>query len=138
VATLIDSSVVIEAQRGRLDLKEVAARSPDAELAISAIGAAELLLGLQLMRDGVKEARAEAFVETILADLPIVPFDLLCARAHSTLSADLRRRGAMVLAQDLLITATALARGFTIATSDRRSFPKMPGLEVEIFAARAS
>jgi len=138
VATLIDSSVVIEAQRGRLDLNEVAVRSSDAMLAISAIGASELLVGLQRMRDGGKKARAEAFVEAVLADLPIVAFDLLCARAHSALSAELRRRGAMVGAHDLLIAATAVARGYSVATSDERSFPKIPGLKVEVFATKST
>jgi predicted nucleic acid-binding protein len=135
VATLIDSSVIIDAQRGRLDLKEVAARSPDATLAIAAIAASELLLGLHLLRDGGKKARAEAFVEAVLADLPIVPFDLLCARAHAGLSAELRRKGTMVGAHDLMIASTAIARGFSVATSDQRSFPRIPGLKVEFFEA---
>jgi len=136
VATLIDSSVIIDAQRGRLDLADVAARSPDATLAIAAIAASELLVGLHLLRDGGKKARAEAFVEAVLADLPIVPFDLLCARAHAALSAELRRKGATIGAHDLMIAATAIARGFSVATSDERSFPKIPGLQVEVFATR--
>jgi predicted nucleic acid-binding protein len=136
VATLIDSSVIIDAQRGRLDLPDVAARFPDHALAIAAIAASELLLGLHLLRDGGKKTRAEAFVEAVLADLPIVPFDLLCARAHARLSAELRRKGAMVGAHDLLIAATAIARGFSVATSDQRSFPRIPGLKVEFFAPK--
>ncbi|MSR47799.1 MAG: type II toxin-antitoxin system VapC family toxin [Planctomycetes bacterium] len=134
MATLIDSSVIIEAQRGRLDLAAVAARARDPLLAISAITASELLVGLHLLRDGGKKARAEAFVEAVLADLPIVPFDLLCARAHTAVGAELRRKGAMVGEHDLLIAATAIARGFSVATCDERSFPRIPGLEVELFA----
>lgn len=136
MATLIDSSVVIEAQRGGLDLGRVAEHTSDATLAISAIAASELLVGLQLMRDGGKRARAVAFVEAVLADLPIIPFDLLCARAHAVLGAELRRRGAMVGAHDLLIAATAIARGFSVATSDERSFSRIPGLKVDVFPAR--
>ncbi len=133
MATLIDSSVIIEAQRGHLDLEAVAANARDALLAISAITASELLVGLHLMRDGGKKARAEAFVEAVLADLPLVPFDLLCARAHAAVSAELRRKGTMVGAHDLLIAATAIARGFSVATCDERSFPRIPGVEVELF-----
>jgi tRNA(fMet)-specific endonuclease VapC len=133
MATLIDSSVIIEAQRGRLDLDAVAARAPDSLLAISAITASELLVGLHLLRDGGKKARAEAFVEAVLADLPLVPFDLLCARAHAAVGSELRRKGTMVGEHDLLIAATAIARGFSVATCDERSFPRIPGLEVELF-----
>ena len=136
MATLIDSSVIIEAQRGRLDLTDVASRSADQTLAISTIAASELLVGLHLMRDGGKKARAEAFVEAVLADLPLVPFDLLCARAHAALSAELRRKGTMVGAHDLLIAATAIARGFSVATCDERSFPRIPGVQIEIFETK--
>jgi predicted nucleic acid-binding protein len=62
-------------------------------------------------------ARAEAFVEAVLADLPLVAFDLLCARAH-----------------DLLTAASAIARGFSVATCDERSFRRIPGVEVEFHA----
>ncbi len=136
MATLIDSSVIIAAQRGRLDLADVASRSSDAPLAISTITASELLVGLHLMQDGGKRARAEAFVESILADIPVLPFDLLCARTHAVLSAELRRRGSMVGAHDLLIGATAVAMGFKVATADERSFPRIPGLKVELFSTR--
>jgi len=136
VATLIDSSVIIEAQRGRLDLADVASRGGDQVLAISSIAASELLVGLHLMRDGGKMARAEAFVEAVLADLPLVPFDLLCARAHAAVSAELRRKGTMVGAHDLLIAATAIARGYTAATCDERSFPRIPGVQVEFFSTK--
>lgn len=136
MATLIDSSVIIDAQRGRLDLADVAARSPEATLAIAAIAASELLVGLHLLRDGGKKARAEAFVEAVLADLPIVPFDLLCARAHAALSAELRRKGATIGAHDLMIAATAVARGSSVATSDQRSFSRIPGLKVDFIEAK--
>lgn len=135
MATLIDSSVVIEAQRGNLDLASVAARLSDPMVAIPAIAASELLLGLHLLRDGAKKARAEAFVEAVLSELPIVPFDLLCARSHAALSAELRRRGSMVGANDLMIAATAVARGFKVASADERSFPRIPGIELELFPA---
>lgn len=133
MASLIDSSVIIEAQRGRLDLAEVAARGSDQTLAMSSIAASELLVGLHLMRDGGKKARAEAFVEAVLADLPLVPFDLLCARAHAAVGAELRRKGTMVGAHDLLIAATAIARGYSVATCDERGFPRIPGVQVEYF-----
>jgi len=69
--------------------------------------------------------------ETLLSAIPVVPFDLVCARAHARLGAALVRRGITVGTHDLMVAATALARGFSVATRDRRSFPRIPGLDIE-------
>jgi len=70
--------------------------------------------------------QAEAWVEAIIGALPILPF----ARAHARLGAHLARKGVTIGAHDLLIGASALARGCAVITKDRRSFPKIPELEV--------
>jgi predicted nucleic acid-binding protein len=76
----------------------------------------------------VRQARAERFVEDVLARLPIVPFDLPAARAHARLGSELRAKGAQVGAHDLIIAATAVAIDFAVATRDLRSFPRITGL----------
>jgi predicted nucleic acid-binding protein len=73
-------------------------------------------------------------VETLLSSVPVIPFDLVCARAHARLGAELARRGITVGTHDLMIGATALARGHSIITSDQRSFPRIPGLEIELLS----
>ena len=128
MGTLIDTSVLVAAERGALDLATVAA--DDEEVAIAAITAAELLHGVERLRAGVRRARVETLVEGLLARLPVIPFDLACARVHAILSAELRARGQAVGAHDLLIAATAVTIGFRVATRDRRSFPRIRGLEV--------
>ena len=133
MATLIDSSVIIEAQRGNLDLADVASHAADDSLAISAVTASELLVGLHLLKDGAKKARAEAFVEAVLEDLPVVAFDLLCARTYAVLGAELRRRGTQVGLHDLMIGASAIALGYAVAAADERSFPRIPGLKLVRF-----
>jgi predicted nucleic acid-binding protein len=64
--------------------------------------------------------------------LPVFPFDLVTARIHATLWASLAAKGASVGSHDLLIGATAIALGYRVATRDRRSFGKIPGLEVVV------
>jgi predicted nucleic acid-binding protein len=59
-----------------------------------------------------------------------VPFDLVSARLHASIWAQLAAKGVNVGAHDLLIGATALAIGRDVATRDKRSFPKIPGLRV--------
>jgi predicted nucleic acid-binding protein len=60
----------------------------------------------------------------------VVAFDLVAARVHARLWAELARAGVAVGERDLLIAATAMAHSFAVATRHQRSFPKIPGLTV--------
>ena len=130
MGTLVDTSVLIAAQRGELDLrKAVAAHGADA-VAIATISASELLHGPHRMTNAVARARVERRVEHLLAQLTAIDFDLEIARLHARLGADLAAKGTPVGAHDLIIAATALSLDYRVATRDRRSFPKIPGLAV--------
>jgi len=133
MAILIDSSVLIAAERGHLDFDAIAARSSEEDVAISAVTASELLHGVRRARTAAQHHRRQAFVEGLLAELPVVAFDLTVARVHASLWADLARRGVAVGERDLMIGATAIAKDYAIATRDERSFPKIPGLKVRRF-----
>lgn len=134
MASLIDSSVLVDVERGRTDLGGLLEERGDRVVAMAAITAAELLHGVHRLRVSKRKTRAEAVVETLLASIPVVPFDFVCARARARLGAALARRGITVGTHDLMIGATAVARGFSVVTRDRRSFPRIPGLEVEALA----
>ena len=126
---VIDSSVLIAAERGQLDLDRVPAYR-SLEVAIAAITASEMLHGVHRVKGAAQRARVNAAVEMLLAAVPIVPFDLEIARVHAMLSAELRASGTPVGAHDLMIAATAVSFGAPVATRDLRSFPKISGLEV--------
>jgi predicted nucleic acid-binding protein len=128
--TLIDSSVLIAAERGQLDLSSLRTRTQREEVAIAAVTASELLHGVFRAGTPARRAQREAFVERMLATFPALPFDLTAARIHARLWAALASRGITVGAHDLLIAATALASGGALATRDARSFPKIPGLSL--------
>jgi tRNA(fMet)-specific endonuclease VapC len=127
MATLIDSSVLIAAERGQLNVDDIAT---EADVAISAVAASELLHGVYRARTPVQRHRRQAFVEGLMAQLPVVAFDLTVARVHASLWADPAKRGIAVGERDLMIGTTAIAKGYAIATRDERSFPKIPGLKV--------
>jgi tRNA(fMet)-specific endonuclease VapC len=129
VGLVIDSSVLVAADRGELDLDTILASHSSDEVVIAAITAAELLHGVHRMT-GARRARAERFVEAICDTIEVVPFDLEIARAHAALAADLRARGITVGAHDLMIAATAVAREYAVATRDLRSFPRIEGIEI--------
>jgi len=129
---LIDSSVLITAERRTIDLDRAMAEHADEPVGISAITASELLHGVQRAATAAQRQRRQAFVENLLAVLPLLPFDLVTARIHASLWATLAAKGTVVGAHDLLIGATAIAAGYRVATRDRRSFGKIPGLEVVV------
>jgi predicted nucleic acid-binding protein len=134
MGTLIDASSLIAAERGELDLERLLRESrasfhgDDDEVAIAAVTASELLHGVHRLKGGLKQARAERFVEELLDRLPVMPFDLAAARVHARLGAELAAKGAAIGAHDLLIAATAVSIDFDVATRDLRSFPKIAGL----------
>ena len=128
MGTLIDSSVLIAAERGKLNLEDQLEERGDEPVAIAAVTASELLQGVHRAGTTTQRSRREAYVERVLAELAVIPFDLVTARIHARLWATLAAKGINVGAHDLLIAATALAVGFDVATRDVRSFPKIPGL----------
>jgi len=132
MATLIDSSVLIAAERGDLALDAFSTRYAQEDLAISAVTASELLHGVHRARTPGQRQRRQAFVEGLLTRLPVIPFDLTVARVHASLWADLAKRGVAVGERDLMIGATAIARNYAVATRDEGSFSKIPGLSVQL------
>jgi tRNA(fMet)-specific endonuclease VapC len=126
---LIDTSVLVAAERRQLDLEPLIGRLGSEEVAIASITASELLHGVHRLR-GASRARSEVLVERLLDRLPVIDFDLAAARVHAALSAELRARGTSVGAHDLLIGATAVLLDYAVATRDLRSFPRIKGLRV--------
>ena len=130
MGALIDSSVLIAAERGSLELESVMEKAADSDIAIAAITASELLHGVHRASSAARRSRREAFVEGLLGRLPVLPFDVLAARAHARLWAHHAARGDAIGSHDLLIAATAMSRGLEVATRDERSFPRIEGLSV--------
>jgi predicted nucleic acid-binding protein len=128
VGTLIDSSVLIAAQRGKLDLARLRTEDDAEPVAMSAVSASELLHGVHRLANAVARMRAERFVERILESIPIVAFDLDVARVHARIDAELSADGTRVGDADLMIAATAVWLDYRVATRDLRSFPKITGL----------
>ena len=69
-------------------------------------------------------------MESILAAVPVLEFDLLAARAHARLWADLARAGSDVGPHDRIVAATAISIGWRVATANVRHFERIAGLDV--------
>jgi tRNA(fMet)-specific endonuclease VapC len=133
VGVVIDSSVFVAAERGALDLGDRLAARVGERAAISAITVSELLHGVHRAAPAAVKNRREAFVEHILGTIEVLPFDEVAARTHARLWASLAVKGTNIGAHDLIIAATAIVHARAVATRDQKSFPKIPGLSVEVW-----
>jgi len=131
MGVLIDSTVLIAHERGRLDLSEKLARHEDEEFFISVITASELLHGVHRAQDSQTRTRRSALVEAVLERFPILQVDLATARIHSRVWADLASAGLVIGPHDLWIAATAVAHRLVLVTANLREFRRVPGLVVE-------
>ena len=126
---MLDSSVVLAAERGQIELADVAGDEDD--VAIAAVTAAELLLGAFGAVESRRRVRVE-YVESLLARLPVEVYDLTVARSHAELLAFTRASGTRRGAHDLIIAASAAAHRRIVVTRDRLGFGGLPGVEVRI------
>jgi len=128
---LVDTSVLIAAERGQVDLRQPLWLRPGAEFRISAITASELLHGIHRATDpAIREFRLQ-FVNHILDHVQIVPIEIDVARVHAKLWADLRRQGGLIDAHDLWIAATCLHHNLRLLTANRKHFDRIPQLILE-------
>ncbi|NLO28849.1 MAG: type II toxin-antitoxin system VapC family toxin [Actinobacteria bacterium] len=134
MGVLIDASILIESERGRLDLEPHVERHGDNEAFLSVITASELLHGVHRATVPDVRARRAAFVEGVLERFPLLSVDLTCARAHARLWAELRQTGAVIGPHDLWLAATCVAHGLTMVTGNVREFARVPGLDLEVWA----
>jgi tRNA(fMet)-specific endonuclease VapC len=139
VGTLLDTTVFIDLERAVRALPadramaQVAARltrqlGMSEETGIATITASELLHGVYRATPEHRPRR-EAFVEAVLAAFPPIPFDLLAARAHARLWAQLAT-GTDIGAHDRIVAATAIAAGWKVATANTRHFDRIAGLDL--------
>jgi tRNA(fMet)-specific endonuclease VapC len=140
MGTVLDTTVFIDLERSTRGRPAASAMAGVAErleselggseeVAIAAITASELLHGVHRATPAHR-ARREAFVEGLLAAFPALAFDLLVARVHARIWADLVASGIEIGAHDRLVAATAISAGWRVATANVRHFDHIPSLEV--------
>lgn len=127
MAVLIDTSVLVDAERRGHSLDRVAG---DQDRAISVVTASELLHGVHRADSAPTRARRAAFVEHLLAAIEPLPITISVARVHSEVWAELERGGNSIGSHDLWIAATALSRGMEVVTANSKDFERVPGLRV--------
>nr|WP_209310636.1 PIN domain-containing protein [Streptomyces spiramenti] len=125
---ILDTGILIEAERGRLDLGHL---SRNADLAIAAVTGAELLTGVERAEAPQLRQRRQEFADLVFAVIPVEDYTLDIARAHARLLAHVRSEGRPRGAHDLIIAATAAGTARAVMTTDGKAgFDDLPGVAV--------
>lgn len=119
---ILDSGALIALERASTSLESLA---DDADVAIAAVTASELLVGVELA-DAAHRRQRQDFVQGVLERVEIIAFDLEIARHHAALLAHVREQGQPRGAHDLQIAASARATKRTLITTDATAFTNLP------------
>lgn len=137
MAIILDADVVIQGERGVFDLRAWTQTQVGETFALAAITAAELWHGVERAAGAVR-AKRERYLRGLLTTLPILPYSETTAYLHARLWADLEAKGGMIGYYDVIVAATALERGWPVATFNLRHFREVPDLKVILPATSAS
>ena len=125
---LLDTNTVSYALRGNPpNVRDRLRRIPMAQVCISCITEAELLLGLALKPEATKLA---LLVNQFLLGVTSLPWDSAAAKAYANLTAASWKRGKRLAAKDTLVAAHAFSAGLTLVTSDQSFRNLGPGLRL--------
>jgi tRNA(fMet)-specific endonuclease VapC len=124
---LFDTTFLIDAERSGDVLDDVLDDNDD--VAIAAVTVAELRVGA-LLAAGRRKAARTAYVDDVVATIPVLGYDVDVAEAHAELLLEVRSQGRPRGAHDLIIAATAKAFDRTVISADKTAFRDLPGVEV--------
>ncbi len=129
MAIILDADVIIRGERGTFDLGRWLSNRDDEQFEIAAITITELWHGVERATSTHRNKR-ERYLRAVLESLPIIPYTELTALEHARIWASLELSGRMIGFYDLILAATALERGSTVATFNERHFSQIRDLKV--------
>ena len=127
---ILDTSILIAAEKQRLDLSRLYTDHGDELFFIAAITAAELLHGVERAQPTARKKERSRFVEAVLAEIEAIDFDVSVARRHAVLWTALEKSGQVIGPYDLLIAATALQYEHSLVTLNAAEFRRVSGLRL--------
>jgi tRNA(fMet)-specific endonuclease VapC len=129
VKYLLDTNICVFVIRKKSQLALQRLRQhPACVVGISTITLAELRYGADKSQDPAKN---HAALNSFLAPLEVVAFDVHAAGQYGTIRADLERRGLPIGPLDMLIAAHAQSLGLILVTNNISEFSRVTGLAVE-------
>lgn len=124
---MLDTNIVSEIIRNPAGRAAQRVRDAAEQVCVSIIVAAELRHGC--VRKGSPQLTHR--VEALLAEMPVLPFDVPADGAYGEIRAALEAVGRPIGGNDLLIAAHARALAATVVTANVGEFGRVQGLSVE-------
>jgi tRNA(fMet)-specific endonuclease VapC len=104
---------------------------PVADVCMSVISKSELLYGVEV---SPRRAQDDTALSAFLPHVEVFDFPDAAAIHYAQIRADLKKRGQMIGANDLLIAAHARSLGLKLITNHTAEFGRVKGLEIENWA----
>ncbi len=136
MGVILDTSVLIEAERREFEIDKFTENREDEIFGLSVISVAELMHGVHRADTTKRRLKRSAYVEKVIEFFPVYVFNISTARIYSEIWSDLTKKGIQIGSHDLIIGSTALSLGFSVATFNRRHFERIEGLKVEMLTIR--
>ena len=132
----LDTNICINIMRGKMPRTYEMILGMDAnDIKIASVVAGELYYGAEHSRNPQSMC---ADVDAFVAPFEVVPFDGDAAREYARIRHQLATEGQLIGGNDMLIAATARARGGTVVTFNRGEFDRIRALSVETWDESAA
>lgn len=130
---LIDTSIWIAVERGRIGAADVQAVTRQAPVFVSPVNIAELRFGIDLMKESGQRLKAEAMLRRMCRK-PLLRITGETGEVFGRLAAELAKagRGSGFRVQDLWLAAQAVQRRFCLLTLNAKDFQDIPGLKLVV------
>jgi predicted nucleic acid-binding protein len=130
---LIDTSLLIAIERGKISAADIHAITKQAPIYISPVNIAEIRFGIELMTDARQKQRAVSTLRRMRRK-PLLRITGEIGEVFGIISAKLSQTGrrADFRIQDLWLASQALQRGFTMLTANAKDFKDVPGLKLVV------
>lgn len=106
-------------------------RVPVSDVCISVITKSELMFGVEI---SPRRQHDESALNAFLAHLDVLDFPEQAAPHYANIRAELKRRGALIGANNLFIAAHARSLGLTLVTNNVQEFGRIPELALDNWA----
>jgi tRNA(fMet)-specific endonuclease VapC len=132
IGYLLDTNALSELMRERPNVAlEKRLRQRRQSCAIPSPVIDELQFGVSRIANDERRSMYQLWLEALIREFPIVPFDALCAQWHGRERARLWRAGMPPALYDGLIASIAVVNELTLVTHNTADFSRFAGIALE-------
>jgi len=130
---LLDTCTISDFVKGHTAVLGRIKQTPPSLLAVSTITCMEVEYGLALNPE--KRKKLSPIMQAFFSSITKLSFEEIDANASGSIRAALKAKGQPIGAYDIMIAGTAIARGFTLITSNTHEFRRVNGIQLEDWRA---